>query len=370
MADSSDTGVTSARVYSARPTFTVEGTVQPSLGEALLWLEVSDDDRGMSRLEARFENWGSPPGGGAPGFMFFDGATIDFGKKVELAIGATDASATVFTGRVTSIGGSFGSTNVPEFSFSAEDSLMLLRMTRRTHTWEDVKDSDVAQQIAQQHNFQADADADGPHHKVLVQLGQSDLAFLRERAEAIDAHVWMEGDTLKFKARNSRSSGDKIQLTLGDALRRFHVLGDLSNQVAEVHVHGVDVSAKQNTNGNGQSSLLSSESNGAPHTGADILQRSFGARVEHIVDRAPATPEEARAMAEAELKARGRSFVRCRGETEGTATMKVGSLLKIAGVGPVFSGTYYATLVMHRYDRIAGFKTMFEGERPAIGEES
>ena len=60
-------------------------------------------------------------------------------------------------------------------------------MARRTRSFEDVTDADVMQQVASDNGLQAEIDAPGPSHRSLAQLNQSDLAFLRERARAVDA---------------------------------------------------------------------------------------------------------------------------------------------------------------------------------------
>ncbi|MEO6391209.1 MAG: hypothetical protein ABIP75_05100, partial [Pyrinomonadaceae bacterium] len=147
-----DTGVSDQGLYSAKPVLTVDGTKQPALGDALIEMEIFDDTEGMMRVEARFENWGHPPGGGGDSdFMFFDGGVIAFGKKIEIAIGPEDASQTVFTGRISQIGARFGLSTVPEISISAEDALQFFRMTRRTRTYENVTDADVAGTLARAH---------------------------------------------------------------------------------------------------------------------------------------------------------------------------------------------------------------------------
>lgn len=368
MALTEDTGTASSILYGAQPVFTVDGERQPSLQDSLLSLEISDDLLGMARLEARFENWGHPPGGGGDvDFMFFDGGVITFGKKLEVDLGPEGASRTVFSGRITAMGARFGTALVPDVSVLAEDPLQFLRMTRRTRTYENITDAQVAEQLARAHNLQVEADAPGPTHKVLVQLGQTDLAFLRERALAIDAQLWMNGDRLMFKSRSARF-GAPLTLTLGQTLSRFDVVADLAQQVTEARGHGYDVGAKQDADQSVQGSSLDAEANGA-RTGASIFQRAFGTRVEHVLDRPVSSTDEARALAEATAKARGRAFVRCRGETGGTAALRVGVAVKVARVGPVFSGTYVATQVTHRYDRSQGFRTFFEAERPAVGEE-
>jgi len=66
-------------------------------------------------------------------------------------------------------------------------------MTRRTRSFADASDADVMRTVAQDHSLTPDIDVSGPTHKVLTQVNQSDLAFLRERARAVDAEVWVEG---------------------------------------------------------------------------------------------------------------------------------------------------------------------------------
>jgi phage protein D len=367
MADA-DTGVIEGFAASSQPTFKVDGKDEPSLNISLISIEISDDVAGMARLTATFDNWGTPPGGGSPGYMFFDGGVLSFGKELEVTIGPPGASAVVFTGRITSVGARFGATRAPELTVHAEDALQLFRFTRRTRTYEDVTDAEVAEALAKAHQLDADCDAAGPRHRVLVQVAQTDLAFLRERAAAIDAQVWVADGKLMFKARKDRDGGD-VQLTLGKMLRRFDVVADLAHQVAKVFGHGWDVGGKEDPNVEAAGSLLADEAKGAT-TGADVMEKVFGAREEHVCDHPSSSLDEADALAKATLMRRGRGFLRAGGETEGTAALKVGSKMKVIGVGPIFEGTYVATQITHRWDRVRAFHTGFTAERPAINKES
>jgi phage protein D len=363
-----DTGVIQGFAASSSPTFKVDGKDAPALNVSLIAIEIADDVAGMARLEATFDNWGTPPAGGSPGYMFFDGGVVAFGKELEVTVGPPGASGVVFKGRITSIGGRFGSTRAPELTVRAEDDLQLFRFTRRTRTYEDVTDAEVAEALARAHQLDADCDAAGPRHRVLVQVAQTDLAFLRERAAAIDAQVWVDGGKLMFKARKDRDGGE-VQLTLGKMLRRFDVVADLADQVAKVFGHGWDVGSKEDPNASADGSLLTDEAKGASH-GAGVMEKVFGAREDHVVDRPTSSRDEAEALAKAILMRRGRGFVRAGGETEGTAALKVGANLTILGVGPIFEGTYVATQVTHRWDRVRAFHTGFTAERPAVGKES
>src|SRR5690606_381170 len=133
----------------------------------------------------------------------------------------------------------------PELTVLAEDRFQDLRMARRTRSFEDVTDEDVFRRIASDHGLTPEIDAGAAvRHKVLAQVNQSDLAFLRERARAIDAEVWVKGDTL-YVASRSRRGGEEIALAYGQRLHEFSVLADLAGQRTSFSVAGWDVGAKE-----------------------------------------------------------------------------------------------------------------------------
>src|SRR5205823_15127015 len=121
----------------------------------------------------------------------------------------------------------------PTLTVLAEDRFQDLRMTRRTRTFADMSDASVMQQLASDHGLTPDVDVTGPTHKVLGQLNESDLAFLRERARATDAEVWLSGRTLSAKA-HARRNGGRVRFGYGNELIEFNVLADLAHQRSSV----------------------------------------------------------------------------------------------------------------------------------------
>src|SRR5439155_18509872 len=126
----------------------------------------------------------------------------------------------------------------------AEDKLQGLRMTRRTRSFEDVSDQDVIEQIANEHSLTPQLDLDGPSYKVLTQVNQSDLAFIRERARSVNAELWVQ-DTKLFAKKRTDRAGTAIDLAYGVNLISFSVRADLAHQCTEVGVAGWDVAAKE-----------------------------------------------------------------------------------------------------------------------------
>jgi phage protein D len=355
-------------VISADAVLQIDGADHPELNAGLLSVLVEETSEGLYRCEARFGNWGTQ--GQGVDYLYFDRSLIDFGKELTVRMGADEGEGEVFVGRISAIEGQFSATEPPSITILAEDRLQDLRMTRRTRVFEDMSDSDAFQQIAGDHGLQGDIDADGPTHKLLAQVNQSDLAFIRERARWLDADVWVEDTTLHVQKRANRiqNSADDLTLTLGRGLLEFSVTADLTNQHTSVVVSGWDVSAKDQISYEADDSTLGSEL-GSDDSGASILQSALGERVDRLVHHVPLTSSDAQALAEATFRAQARRFVYGTGMANGDARLRVGVQVQMSGLGPLFDGAYTICEARHIYARQAGggYHTEIVVERPGLG---
>lgn len=238
-------------------------------------------------------------------------------------------------------------------------------MTRRTRAFENTSDSALFQQVASQYGLQANVDVSGPTHRVLTQVNQSDLAFLRERARAVDAELWVDDSTLNVKSRNRRKTGD-VTLTYGQGLHEFSVVADLAGQVSSFNVSGWDVSSKQAISHKATDSALSSELNG-DSGGSSVLTQAIGQRDQQVVHDLPFTAQEAQELADGDYRRAARRFVTGSGVAEGDARLRVGTKLQLRGLGTIFEGNYYITRARHVFDGNNGYRTYFSVERPGIG---
>jgi len=357
-----DLGTTSG-FYSARPALSLEGRVDDGLTQGLLALSVSEDTEGLFRCEACFGNWGSTSG--EPGFLYFDRQGLDFGRRLAVEVGSGGSAAQVFDGRITALEGRFPQKRPPEIQVLAEDRFQDLRMTRRSRTFEEVSDRDVIEEVAGHHGLGTDLDLDGPTYRVLAQVNQSDLAFLRERARAVDAELWLDGDVLHAQARARRNRGE-VTLTYGKGLHEFAVCADLAHQRTTLTVGGWDVAAKEGIVHEAGADALAAEVNDGD-SGPRLLEAAFGRRPEQLVHLVPLSSQEARALAEAHYRGLSRRFVSGRGVAEGDGRLRVGGRVTLAGLGPLFDGAYYLCEVRHTFDPQNGLRTAFRVERPWLG---
>lgn len=345
----------------------IGGQAQPRLNAGLLSLIVEETIEGLYRCEARFGNWGSV--NGAVDYLYFDRSLLDFGKEIAVTLGDGEAEAEVFRGAISAIEGQFLPGQPPQIVVLAEDAAFDLRVTRRTRTFEDMTDAEVVEQLAKDHGLRPDVHLQGPRRKVIAQLNQSDLAFLRDRAQRLAAEIWVEGGTLHVQNRRKRrQDSPELSLQFNRGLLEFSVTADTANQYTRVLVSGWDVQAKESLSHSATDSLLSGELNGAT-SGASVVQAAFGERIDRIVQQVSLTAEETRSLAEAAFLAQARRFVVGTGAARGDARIRVGRAIDLLGLGPLFSGAYYVTEARHVFDRQAGggYTTEFVAERAGIG---
>jgi len=344
----------------SRPSIVVDNEVNGPLGGGLLTLMIVENTNGLYRCEAKFGNWGEK--NSTTDFLYFDRSVLDFGKDFEIKLG----DDSIFKGKIMGLEGNFPEGQSPEISVLAEDRFQDLRMTRRTRTFTDVSDADVIKQIATDHGLTPEVDVPGPTYKVLAQVNQSDLAFIRDRARSIDAEVWMSDKTLHAKAHTGRN-GDKLQMTYGNQLREFNVLADLAMQRTSVAVNGWNISNKAAMQFEATDSAISSELNGDT-SGVSILQSALGERKEALAHTVPLNDQEAQHEAEAFFRMSARRFVVGHGTAETNKSLRAGSQLDLQGLGPLFNGKYYVAEVKHIFDSTKGLRSEFRSERVGIGK--
>jgi uncharacterized protein len=356
-------------IENPEPVIKVDGEVVGSLTRDALELEVAETVAGLRTLELRLVAQGPKDDGTGEGLLYLDDPPLKLGSKLEVALGAGDDARTVFTGKVSAMEGSFDAERNPEVAVFAEDALMTLRMTRRCHTYSQLTDAGLAEEIARFHELPVEARAPGPKWDVVQQWNQSDLAFLRDRARLIQAEVWVKDGTLHFATRSNRG-GEKVELTLGVDLLKVDVRADLAHQRSKVTVSGYDASRREGFGKSAENAAVQAE---APQgrTGVQLVGEAFGAeKVTSLrVREVPLIEAEAEALAKAELLRRARQFVIAVGTTRGSATLDVGSTVKLTGLSKGLSGDgYYVTALKHTWSRTGGFRTHFEAERATLND--
>lgn len=336
----------------------------------VLEVKVVLDLENMTSADLTVNNWDDT----TFDFKYTETPTFDLGRKIKIELGYVDNLVPMLTGQVATLSPRFPESGPPSLQISVVDGLLPLRDAKPPEggevRFEDVFDWEIAERIAQRHGLQCNVTEDGPHHDLVVQANQSDLAFLKERAKRIDFDVFMTTDpsgveTLNFIRPTDGRDDRRIRvytLNWGESLIEFSPVLTLSRQVSKVVVRGWDPRNKEPIVGEATADDLPSGDGTSGPAAAAKLGASGRGKQEAVVDAPVFSKQEADQLARSLLADRAYTFVTGSGRTIGLPHLRPGDNLEIGRLSERFCGTYYVTKVEHTFNN-SGYLTQFDVRR-------
>jgi phage protein D len=291
-----------------------------------------------------------------------DAALFKPGVGVAIEMGYVDDTQLMISGEVTGLTPSFPSDGASTLRVDGHSRLHRLDGPRRTRTFQDVTDSEIADQVAQQAGLSSNSDATQLRYPYVIQNNQTDLEFLRERADGIDFELLVEDRTLVFR-KSKAGAAKSISLKWGESLRRFQPTLNSLRPLTEVTVRGYDPKAKKEIVG--RAAAGAEETTMGEQSGAELVNAAFGSRSEMVVDRQPMSQAEAEARAKAVFNQRMMELITGNGESIGHPALRAGAVVEITGLGSNFSGLYYVVRSTHSIGS-SGYETRFSVRKNAV----
>jgi uncharacterized protein len=298
------------------------------------------------------------------------------GNAIKIELGYMENLKTMLEGEITRISPSFPEGGTPTVRIDGHTRLHRLQGSRRTRTFQDVTDKQIAEQIAHDLGLSPQAEDTKTKHPYVIQYNQTDLDFLKERAQYIHFEVFVEDKTLIFR---KAKEGQRKAYTLVwcnpskrfDAsatvlpLKSFNPSLNTLNQVSNVIVRGYDPVNKKEIVGRagvGDEETIM----GGAHIGAQVASNAFGAQTEEVrVDTPIASQEEADQRARAIYNQRALQLVTGSGSSIGLPDLRPGRVIELDGFGPRFNGLYYVIQATHNIGG-AGYTTTFQVKRNSV----
>lgn len=324
----------------------------------VLDVTVSDYVTGGSWFCVTMNNWHSD----RQEFKHIDGPRFKEGAKLEVTLGYDGRIVSLIKGEVTTLEPEFSENEAPTLKVQGYDSLHRFRRGLKTKSYVQLKDSDIARQIASGLGLSVQVDDTGVTHEYLLQDNQTDIDFLMGRARRIRYELAIENGVLHFrKAANDR---DKVvSLEYGFTLRSFYPRLNTASQVSEVLVQGWDPKTKKAITGRARSGDEVSKMGGR-QLGASITESAFFA-TKNIITGAPVASEgEANQIAKGKFNDMAVEFITGEGTAIGNGDIRAGKVIELLKLGQRFSGLYYVTSATHVIDS-RGYSTKFTVERNA-----
>jgi phage protein D/phage baseplate assembly protein gpV len=297
----------------------------------------------------------------------FDRLRVKIGAKVTIKSGQLGESpdSTLIEGEITSIEAVFED-GAQYIVVRGYDQTHRLHAGRKTRSFNNVSDSDLARRIAAEVGVSVgEIESSGTVHEHISQVNMTDCEFLQARAREIGFTVAIRNGKLQFGRGGDSASpstpglpgSDGIDLTIGEELISFRPRVTGVQQVKEVEARGWDYGAKQKVShfaSAGTESVSLDQSGWEP----GALARKFGNPSYLTCDRPISTAAEAEAVAEATAEEISSSFAEAEGTAIGDPRLVTGGRVTIAGAAP-FDGEWTLSHTRHRFDE-DGYYTDFE----------
>lgn len=238
------------------------------------------------------------------------------------------------------------------FTVTGFDGLSKLTRGRKRRSWENIKDSDIAAQIAQECSLQPDVQDSGLVHPYVVQNNENNLNFLFERARRIGYEVKVEGEKLVFRKPREvkadvtlRWDGTNVREKGGLLLQRMDFNTSTMNMPKKVVVRSYDPKSGQPIVAS--ASTEDNDKMGGKKTAGDAAEFGNPDTTIQISDQPVASVEEAERLAKSILSQRAAEFLTGTGKCIGNGKIKCGAKVNIEDVGQDMQGEYYVTSAKH-----------------------
>jgi phage protein D len=285
------------------------------------------------------------------------------GNKIEIKMGYVDNFETMIIGEVTALHPKYFNNEAALFSVQGFDKLHRFRRGRKTRSFLQIKDSQIAEQIAQDVGLTPEVEDTEIVHDYVMQNNLSDIDFLLERAMRIRYEVLLQGQKLIFR-KAANHTGKTVSLEYMKDLKYFYPRLSTVQQVSKVEVRGWNQTTKEAILGVASSGVETTKMDGS-EIGPEIAESAFGKTTTSVVNIPVDSQAEAEQIAKAKFNDISIELISGEGEAVGNMAIRAGSIIELKGLGDRFSGLYYIRRSEHCLTPQTGYITKFNVIRNA-----
>jgi phage protein D len=292
-----------------------------------------------------------------------DKTLFSVGNAVEIKMGYAGAGTltSLIAGEITALEPAFVVSGLPVLKVRGYDRRHRLQRGRKTRTFLQKKDSDIASQIGGEAGLTVKATDSGATLDYALQANRTDWEFLCERARLIGYEVAVSEKTLLFRPVGNDQM-EILTLDFSSGLIEFNPRLSLAGQATEVKIQSWSVKEKKAVLAD---SRTGNSTMGGQSTGAEIANTAFGNAIDVVTDRPVEVQGEADQLAKARFNDLILDLITGEGSCQGNPALRAGKVIKIGSIGQRFGGSYYVTSAIHRVSPQSNYVTEFAVRRNA-----
>ncbi|MEL6344075.1 MAG: contractile injection system protein, VgrG/Pvc8 family [Myxococcota bacterium] len=273
---------------------------------------------------------------------------FSMGDPVEVEI----EGGQLFSGEVIALEPGFQIEGTASMTIRAMDKSHRLGRGTKTRFWNDMKDSDVAQEVGGECGLSVEADDTSEVMPYILQRNESNMVFLKRLAARNNFQLRVSEGKLMFTKPSYQ--GNAAQITMGENLRAMRMSFNSSEMVQQVIVRGWNPTDKAEVVGTASAGDVTSIGGG--EVGAQSAS-VFGETTAFITDVPVSSQAQANAIAKAEMERYARQYCRGSATMRGDPAVLAGTMVEFAGLPSGQNGNFYVIATRHIISTRTGYTT-------------
>ncbi len=287
-----------------------------------------------------------------------DDANFDIGKDITISIGSKKYEE-IFQGEIVRVDYDFSRGQSPKVHLICYDKLHKLGEMAHSRPFVKMKDSDIAKKMAGEAGLQSSIDTTSKKHDYIFQNNESNLDFLRRRADLIGYELAVDDRKMVFKKARFKDKKKSVNLDWYDTLIDFKVRMDSNNIPEEVMVSSWDYVKKEGVEEKVKAGDEPKVGSAKKMATKEVKSKLKNKSKNYKLDIPNILSGEAKEIAKAKLTASSMNYLKATGSCEGEPKILSGKLLKVGNLGKKLDGEYYITSCEHIYSG-SSYRTFFE----------
>ncbi len=279
---------------------------------------------------------------------YIDADLFKEGSEVKIKMGYEGGTQEMMTGEITGIEPEFTEEEALTMTIRGYSRLHRLCRGRMTRSFKKMKDSQIAEKIAQENGLTAEVEDTKITHPYIFQNNLSNLDFLLERAQAIGYELSVDKKKLNFR-KSAETASPVAELSFGEnerTLREFNPRLSTAFQLTNVEARYWDTKSKKEVVSSAKVGDETTSMEGK-NSGPSVSDSIFGEAKIIIGNLDMTSQAEAENIAKAKYNQHALNYISGEGLSIGTPEIKAGTVVKLNGLGERFSGSYYISASTH-----------------------
>lgn len=261
------------------------------------------------------------------------------GKKIEIKLGWRNDITSLFKGIIVAHSNKISSNNA-ELIVECKDKAVKMTVGKRSKHYENVKDSDIAEEIIGRYSLDLNMKPTSILHKQVVQYATTDWDFIISRIDMIGRICVVNDGEITIKKPNVKAP-PVLDLLFGATILEYSAEIDSRTQFSEISSKAWDYSSQEITEDTGDDPRAKNAGNLSYGDLADVV----GLDTLLLMHSGNLTSEMVKEWASARMLKSRLGKIKGKVKFQGFPGVKPGDFISLNGVGDRFNGPVFVTAV-------------------------